>query len=150
MLHKEDKKKIEQIQMIALDQLVPAAHLLRKNDRYVDFDFIYGLVEDIYCKSAKTVPPFTVAPPAKTIKKPLPGISGKTPWTSRKTTATPPEEKQNTNNDKKHRTAIRQCERISWPTLHQPVWTKENGSKSGADLCMYEHEKTDINDGSER
>lgn len=80
MLHKEDKKKIEQIQMITLDQLVPAAHLLRKNDRYVDFDFIYyGLVEDLYCKSAKTVLPFTVAPPAKTIKKPLPGISARPP-----------------------------------------------------------------------
>lgn len=38
MLHKEDKKKVEQIQMIALDQLVPADHLLRKIDRYVDFD----------------------------------------------------------------------------------------------------------------
>ena len=88
--------------MIALDQLVPAAHLLRKNDRYVDFDFIYyGLVEDLYCKSAKTVLPFTVAPPAKTIKKPLLATSGKTPWTSRKTTATPPKEKQNTNNAKK-------------------------------------------------
>ena len=49
MLHKEDKKKVEQIQMIALDQLVPADHLLRKIDRYVDFDFIYDLVEDLYC-----------------------------------------------------------------------------------------------------
>lgn len=48
MLHKEDKKKVEQIQMIALDQLVPADHLLRKIDRYVDFDFIYDLVEDLY------------------------------------------------------------------------------------------------------
>ncbi len=42
----DDKKT--QIQMISLDQLVPADHILRKIDRYIDFSFIYDLVEDKY------------------------------------------------------------------------------------------------------
>lgn len=44
----EDKKK--QIQMISIDELVPQDHLLRKIDKYIDFDFIYDLVEDRYSK----------------------------------------------------------------------------------------------------
>ena len=42
----ENKKT--QIQMISLDQLVPEDHLLRKIDKYIDFNFIYDLVEDKY------------------------------------------------------------------------------------------------------
>ena len=42
----EDKKK--QIQMISIDELVPQDHLLRKIDKYIDFEFIYDLVEDRY------------------------------------------------------------------------------------------------------
>ena len=42
----EDKKI--QIQMVSLDQLVPEDHLLRKIEKYVDFRFIYDLVEDKY------------------------------------------------------------------------------------------------------
>ena len=34
----EDKKK--QIQMISIEELVPEDHLLRKIDKYIDFDFI--------------------------------------------------------------------------------------------------------------
>ncbi len=34
--------------MISLDQLVPEDHLLRKIDKYVDFNFIYDLVEEKY------------------------------------------------------------------------------------------------------
>lgn len=50
MLTKNDSKdKSTQIQMISLEQLVPEDHLLRKIDRYVDFDFIYDLVEPTYC-----------------------------------------------------------------------------------------------------
>lgn len=45
-----DKKT--QIQMISLDQLVPEDHLLRKIDRYIDFTFIYDIVEEKY--SAET------------------------------------------------------------------------------------------------
>lgn len=44
----EDKKT--QIQMISLDQLVPEDHLLRKIEKYIDFSFIYDLVEDKYSK----------------------------------------------------------------------------------------------------
>ena len=42
----DDKKT--QMQMISMDQLVPEDHLLRKIDRYIDFSFIYDLVEDKY------------------------------------------------------------------------------------------------------
>lgn len=49
MLHKEKEEKSKQIEMIFTDQLVPENHLLRKIDRYVDFEFIYDLVEDLYC-----------------------------------------------------------------------------------------------------
>ena len=34
--------------MISLDQLVPEDHILRKIDRYIDFSFIYDLVEEKY------------------------------------------------------------------------------------------------------
>ena len=44
----EDKKK--QIQMISIEELVPEDHLLRKIDQYIDFNFIYDLVEDRYSK----------------------------------------------------------------------------------------------------
>ena len=42
----DDKKT--QIQLISLDQLVPEDHLLRKIDKYIDFDFIYDLGEEKY------------------------------------------------------------------------------------------------------
>ena len=47
-LNTEDKKK--QIQMISIEELVPQDHLLRKIDQYIDFNFIYDLVEDRYSK----------------------------------------------------------------------------------------------------
>ena len=34
--------------MVSIDQLVPEEHLLRKIDKYIDFTFIYDLVEDRY------------------------------------------------------------------------------------------------------
>ena len=37
-----------QIAFHALEDLVPEEHLLRKIDRYIDFSFIYDLVEDVY------------------------------------------------------------------------------------------------------
>ena len=53
MITKNDTNdKKTQIQMISLDQLVPEDHILRKIDRYIDFSFIYDLVEDKY--SAET------------------------------------------------------------------------------------------------
>jgi len=42
----EDKKT--QMQVISIDQLVPEDHLLRKIEKYIDFTFIYDLVEDKY------------------------------------------------------------------------------------------------------
>jgi len=44
----KDNDKPSQIQMISVDQLVPEDHLLRKIDKYIDFSFIYELVEDKY------------------------------------------------------------------------------------------------------
>lgn len=44
----KDHDKPSQIQMISVDQLVPEEHLLRKIDKYIDFSFIYELVEDKY------------------------------------------------------------------------------------------------------
>lgn len=49
MITKNDScDKKTQIQMISLDQLVPEDHVLRKIDRYIDFSFIYDLVEEKY------------------------------------------------------------------------------------------------------
>ena len=45
----KNSKNTNQIEMISIDQLVPEDHLLRKIDKYVDFSFIYDLVEDKYC-----------------------------------------------------------------------------------------------------
>ena len=40
--------RVDQVQFVAMDQLVPEDHLLRRVDRYVDFSFIYDLVEEKY------------------------------------------------------------------------------------------------------
>lgn len=49
MLHKQQENKTTQIQMVSVEELVPKNHLLRKIDKYIDFNFIYDLVEDKYC-----------------------------------------------------------------------------------------------------
>lgn len=56
----EDKKT--QVQMISIDGLVPEDHLLRKIDKYIDFTFIYGLVEDRYSsdKGRPSIDPVTL------------------------------------------------------------------------------------------
>jgi transposase len=41
-------RKVEQIEMVSLDQLIPEDHLLRKIDEHIDFSFIYDLVEEKY------------------------------------------------------------------------------------------------------
>ena len=49
MICKTDSNvKKNQVQMISIEQLVPEDHILRKIDKYVDFDFIYDLVIDKY------------------------------------------------------------------------------------------------------
>jgi transposase len=37
------------LEMVTLDQLVPADHLLRKIDRVIDFSFIHDLTAPLYC-----------------------------------------------------------------------------------------------------
>ncbi|TCP59888.1 transposase, partial [Baia soyae] len=49
MLSKQRKDGRDKQELIALEQLVPADHLVRKIENSIDFDFIYGLVEDKYC-----------------------------------------------------------------------------------------------------
>ena len=48
MLSKNNKRKTDQVQIISVEQLVPKNHILRKIDKYIEFDFIYELVEDKY------------------------------------------------------------------------------------------------------
>lgn len=48
MLHKNSKSKTDQAQIISVEELVPQEHILRKINKYIDFDFIYDLVEDKY------------------------------------------------------------------------------------------------------
>ena len=48
MLKKQDMSKRNQIGFYSLEDLVPKEHLLRDIDKYVDFNFIYKLVEDKY------------------------------------------------------------------------------------------------------
>ena len=48
MLSKHNSIQRDQLEMIALDQLVPANHLVRKIEAAIDFSFIYDLVKDMY------------------------------------------------------------------------------------------------------
>ena len=48
MLSKHNSIQRDQIEMIALEQLVPANHLVRKMEAAIDFSFIYSLVQDMY------------------------------------------------------------------------------------------------------
>ena len=48
MLSKHDSIQRDQLEMITLDQLVPANHLVRKMEAAIDFTFIYDLVKDMY------------------------------------------------------------------------------------------------------
>ena len=51
MLHKNEKISTEQVQMVSIEQLVPKDHILRKIDKYINFNFIYDLVEDKYSQT---------------------------------------------------------------------------------------------------
>lgn len=48
MLTKTTRKQ-NTMELVIIDQLVPEEHLLRKIEKYIDFTFIYDLVEDKYC-----------------------------------------------------------------------------------------------------
>jgi len=49
MLSKK-KNNRHHLELVALDEVVPADHLVRKIENVIDFDFIYKLVEDKYSK----------------------------------------------------------------------------------------------------
>ena len=44
----ESETNRTQLEMVTLDELVPADHLVRKIEAVIDFEFIYPLVEDLY------------------------------------------------------------------------------------------------------
>jgi transposase len=48
MMTKDGTENREQIEFLSLDQLVPENHLVRKLENAIDWNFIYGLVEDKY------------------------------------------------------------------------------------------------------
>lgn len=48
MLHQEMEDGRYQIAVVALDELVPQDHLVRKIEKVIDFSFIYDLVKDLY------------------------------------------------------------------------------------------------------
>ncbi|MBM7691443.1 transposase [Peribacillus deserti] len=48
MLTKNTQMNREQLEMITLEQLVPANHLVRKVEAAINFSFIYPLVEEMY------------------------------------------------------------------------------------------------------
>jgi hypothetical protein len=48
MLSKRLENHRNQLEVVALDQLVPDDHLVRKIKVAIDFDFIYPLVEEMY------------------------------------------------------------------------------------------------------
>ncbi|MFE4897406.1 transposase [Peribacillus butanolivorans] len=48
MLSKHYSIQRDQLEMITLDQLVPAIHIVRKIEAAIDFTFIYDLVKDMY------------------------------------------------------------------------------------------------------
>ncbi|WP_041095558.1 hypothetical protein [Bacillus badius] len=52
-LSKHHSIQRDQLEMIALDPLVPQNHLVRKRETIIDFSFIYDLVEKLYSEVAK-------------------------------------------------------------------------------------------------
>jgi len=48
ILSKHNSNQRDQMEIIALDQLVPKNHLVHKIEVAIDFSFIYDLVEDMY------------------------------------------------------------------------------------------------------
>ncbi len=48
MMTRNQSNEREQLEMLAIDQLVPDDHLVRKIEATIDFTFIYPLVEKLY------------------------------------------------------------------------------------------------------
>lgn len=49
MLSENRLEKMQQMEMLCIEDLVPEDHILRDIDRALDFSFIYELVRDFYC-----------------------------------------------------------------------------------------------------
>lgn len=49
MLTKEKRETRGQIQMLSIEDMVPAEHILRDIERAISFDFIYDEVKELYC-----------------------------------------------------------------------------------------------------
>lgn len=50
MMLTKDKKRDQSYELVLLDDLVPQDHLVRKLDKHIKFNFIYDLVEPLYCQ----------------------------------------------------------------------------------------------------
>ena len=50
MMTKMGETGREQVEIVSLDELVPAEHIVRKIEAAIDWSFIYGLVEESYCE----------------------------------------------------------------------------------------------------
>ena len=50
MMKKGNGAKRDQVEIISLDELVPAEHIVRKIEAAIDWSFIYGMVEESYCE----------------------------------------------------------------------------------------------------
>ena len=50
MMTKNQINEREQLEILTIEQLVPANHLVRKLDAAIDFSFIYPLVENLYSR----------------------------------------------------------------------------------------------------
>jgi len=50
MLSKSKQDKNNQFEMVCIEDLVPADHILRDIDGAIDFGFIYDLVKELYCE----------------------------------------------------------------------------------------------------
>jgi len=53
MLTKQTSENRVQLEMVALEQLVPEHHLVRKMEATLDFSFIYDLVKDLYAENGR-------------------------------------------------------------------------------------------------
>ena len=58
MMGKKDKISKTQIEILSLDSLVPEDHLVRKQDKALNLDYIYDLVKDLYATTgAESIDP---------------------------------------------------------------------------------------------
>ena len=53
MLSKNNPILRDQLEMVALDQLVPNDHLVRKMEASLDFPFIYDMVNEVYSEGGR-------------------------------------------------------------------------------------------------